>query len=152
LSADGKESPLRVTPYNETNGQFSPGPAGGQRWLAYSSDESGRNEIYVQSYPDGGNRVPVSTSGGILPMWSPDGKELFYVTGDSLVGVTRQADGSFGAPHTLFDRTTMLFNHRFHSYAVAPDGKRFLMIRRDPAAVPRQLHVILNWAGESGPR
>jgi Tol biopolymer transport system component len=150
LSPDGKQSPLRVTPYNETNGQFSPGPPGGQRWLAYSSDESGRNEIYVQSYPDGANRVPVSTSGGMLPMWSPDGKELFYVTGDSVVAVTRQPDGSFSAPRKLFDRSTMLFNHRFHSYGVTPDGKRFLMIRRDPAAVPRQLNVILNWAGGSG--
>ena len=64
LSPDGKASPLRVTPYNETAGQFSPGPAGSPRWLAYSSDESGRSEIYVQSYPSGANRIPVSTEGG----------------------------------------------------------------------------------------
>jgi Tol biopolymer transport system component len=150
LSPDGKASPLRVTPYNETAGQFSPGPEGSPRWLAYSSDESGRSEIYVQSYPSGANRIPVSTEGGILPMWSPDGKELFYVTGDAVVAVPLRPDGSFGAPQRLFDRSTVLFNHRFHSYSVSPDGKRFLMIRRDPDAVPRQLNVIFNWTDEIG--
>jgi hypothetical protein len=55
-------------------------------------------------------------------------------------------DGSVGAPRRLFDRSSFLFNHRFHSYSVSPDGKRFLMIRRDPGSVPRQLNVILNWS------
>jgi eukaryotic-like serine/threonine-protein kinase len=148
LSPDGKTSPLRVTPSNETQGQFSPGPEGGPRWVAYTSDESGRNEVYVQSYP-GGNRIPVSTGGGILPRWSPDGKELFYVTGDAVVAVAMRPDGSFGAPRRLFDRANFLFNHRFQSYSVAPDGKRFLMIQRDPGSVPRQLNVILNWSAEA---
>jgi hypothetical protein len=57
-----------------------------------------------------------------------------------------QADGSVGTPRRLFDRSSFLFNHRFHSYSVSPDGKRFLMIRRDPGSVPRQLNVILNWS------
>jgi Tol biopolymer transport system component len=148
LSPDGKTSPLRVTPFNEMQGQFSPGPEGGPRWVAYGSDESGRNEIYVQSYPGGGNRITVSNGGGILPRWSRDGKELFYVTGDAVVAVAMRPDGSFGAPHRLFDRSNFLFNHRFHSYSVSPDGKRFLMIRRDPGSVPRQLNVILNWSAE----
>ncbi len=143
LSPDGRPSPLRVNPFNETAGQFSPGP--GPRWLAYSSDESGRTEVYVQSHPGGANRTPVSTGGGILPMWSPDGKDLFYVTGDAVVGVAMRADGSFGAPRRLFDRSNFLFNHRFHSYGVSADGTRFLMIQRDPESVPRQLNVILNW-------
>jgi Tol biopolymer transport system component len=146
LSPDGKTTPLRVTPFNETAGQFSPGPANGRHWLAYSSDESGRNEIYVQAYPGGANRIPVSTGGGILPMWSPDGKELFYVTAEAVVAVPMRADGSFGAARRLFDRSDFLFNHRFHSYGVSPDGKRFLMIQRDPRSVPRQLNVILNWS------
>ncbi len=148
LSPDGKTSPLRVTPFNETQGQFSPGPEGGPRWVAYASDESGRSEIYVQAYPGGGNRIPVSTGGGILPVWSRDGKELFYVTGDAVVAVAMRPDGSFGAPRRLFDRSNFLFNHRFHSYSVSPDGKRFLMIQRDPGSVPRQLNVILNWSAE----
>ena len=70
------------------------------------------------------------------------------MTGDALVAVAMRADGSFGAPRRLFDRSPFLFNHRFHSYSVSPDGKRFLMIRRDPGSVPRQLNVILNWSDE----
>jgi len=148
LSPDRKTSPLRVTPFNETRGQFSPGPEGGPRWVAYASDESGQSEIYVQSYPSGRNRITVSTGGGILPRWSHDGKELFYVTGDAVVAVAMRPDGSFGAPRRLFDRSNFLFNHRFVSYSVSPDGKRFLMIQRDPGSVPRQLNVILNWSAE----
>jgi Tol biopolymer transport system component len=157
LSPDGpsgerKTSPLRVTRFNETAGQFSPvassGSGSGPRWVAYSSDESGRNEIYVQSYPGGANRIPVSSGGGMLPRWSRDGKELIYVTGDAVVAVAIRPDGSFGAPRRLFDRSNFLLNFRFQSYDVSPDGKRFLMIQRDPGSVPRQLNVILNWSDE----
>ena len=146
LSPDGKTSPLRVTPFNEMSGQFSPGSNAGPRRIAYASDESGRNEIYVQSYPSGANRVPVSTGGGVLPRWSRDGQELFYITGDAVVAVAMRPDGSFGAPQRLFDRSAFLVNPRFHSVSVSPDGKRFLMIQRDPGSVPRQLNVILNWS------
>jgi Tol biopolymer transport system component len=144
LSPSGKASPLSVTRFNEYVAQFSPGP-GVPRWVAYASDESGRSEIYVQSYPEATHRVPVSTGGGIRPMWSPDGKELFYLTGDALVAVTMQANGTFGAPRKLSDRSSFFVNDRFQSYSVSPDGKRFLMIQRDPGSVPRQLNVILNW-------
>ncbi len=146
LSPDGKTSPLRVTPFNETNGQFSPG-TGGPRWIAYSSDESGRSEVYVQSYPGGTNRIAVSSGGGSLPTWSSDGKELFYVSGDSLMVVAMRPDGSFGAPRRLFDRSNYFL--RYSAHDVSPDGKRFLMIQRDPDSVPRQLNVILNWSGEA---
>ena len=147
LSQERMASPFRVTPFNERDAEVSPGPEGGPRRLAYASDESGRNEIYVQSYPSGANRIPVSAEGGILPRWSRDGKELFYVTGDALVGVAIQPDGSFGAPRKLFDRTNFL-TRIFRCYDTSPDGERFLMIQRDPGSVPRQLNVILNWADE----
>ena len=55
--------------------------------MAYASDESGRSEIYVQSYPGDERRVPVSTGGGVRPVWSPDGKELFYVAADAMMAV-----------------------------------------------------------------
>ena len=67
----------------------SPDDARRQIRLAYGSDESGRSEIYVQSYPGGTNRTPVSTGGGSLPKWSRDGKELFYITGDAVVASSR---------------------------------------------------------------
>jgi serine/threonine protein kinase/Tol biopolymer transport system component len=146
LSPDGKTSLLRSTPFNELSGQFSPGPEGGPRWVAYASDEGGRYEIYAQSYPSGANRVPVSTGGGVLPRWSRDGKELFYMAGDALMAAAMRPDGSFDAPRRLFDRSGFLVNPRFNSYAVSPDNRRFLMIQRDPGSVPRQLNVILNWS------
>ena len=144
-SPDGKTSPLRVTPFNEREGRFSPGAAGAPRWVAYSSDESGRFEVYVQSYPAGTNRIAVSDGGGSTPMWSPDGRELFYLTGDAVVAVAVRSDGTFGAPRRLFDRSNYYLRY---GYDVSPDGTRFLMIRRDEGSVPRQLNVILNWSDQ----
>ncbi|MDP3718718.1 MAG: protein kinase [Acidobacteriota bacterium] len=144
LSPDGRVTALRVTAANEAAGQFSPGGTGSQVWLAYESDESGRSEVYVQPYPGGTNRIPVSTGGGFLPTWSRDGKELIYVTGDAMVAVSMRPDGSFGVPRRLFDRANYFLRYS-SSYDVSLDGKRFLMIRRDPGSVPRQLNVILNW-------
>jgi hypothetical protein len=83
-------------------------------------------------------------------MWSRDGKELFYVTGEAVVAVAMQPGGTFGAPRALTDRSSFLINDRFQSYSVAPDGQRILMIQRDPGSAPRQLNVILNWV--AGPR
>ena len=149
LSEEEMASPFRVTPFNEAAAEVSPGSRGGPRWVAYTSDESGRQEIYVQSYPSGANRTPVSTGGGFLPKWSRDGRELFYITGDAVAAVAIRPDGSLGAPRTLFDRTNFFFSPvEFGSYDTSPDGKRFLMIQRDPGSVPRRLNVILNWADE----
>ena len=150
LSPDGKSTPVRVTPFNEGEARFSPGLAAGaaKGWVAYSSDESGRREVHVQSYPDGSNRTVVSRDGGTQPRWSPDGKELFYVTGEALVAVAFRPDGSFGPPRRLFDRSPFLLtDYRFQTYQPSADGQRFLMIRRDEGFVPRQLNVILNWSG-----
>jgi Tol biopolymer transport system component len=102
----------------------------------------------VQRYPGGGNRIQVSNGGGEAPRWSHDGKELFYLTGDAMVALTVSPDGSISTtPRRLFDRSAYYIS-RFHSYDVSPDGKRFLMIRRDPESAPRQLNVILNWSEE----
>ncbi len=67
------------------------------RFLAYVSDESGRTEIYVQRYPEGGGKVPISTGGGQEPMWSRDGRELFYRSGDRMMAVPMSTDGEFRA-------------------------------------------------------
>ena len=85
-----------------------------------------------------------------MPMWSPDGKELFYVTGDAVVSVTMGPNGVSGGPHRLMDRSSFHFNDRFHCFDVSPDGKRLLMIERDPESVPRQLNVILDWSDAAG--
>jgi Tol biopolymer transport system component len=142
LSPSGQASPFRALPYYDSNPRLSPDG----RWIAYDSDESGRREIYVESFPDRSKRVAVSTSGGIVPVWSHDSRQLFYCSPDAIMAVVVGTDGSFGAPRRLFDRSPYFFE--FHSYDVSPDGKRLLMIRRDPGSVPRQLNVILNWFDE----
>jgi hypothetical protein len=143
---------VRVTRFNEMAGQFAPSRQGAPRWIAYASDESGRSEIYVQSYPGDERRTLVSTAGGMRPMWSPDGRELFYVSGDDMMAVEMRPDGTFGAPRRLFDRSGFLIADRFQSYSVSSDGRRFLMIRRDEGSAPRQLNVILNWTGAAADR
>jgi eukaryotic-like serine/threonine-protein kinase len=140
ISPKGEVIPVRVTStFSEVNAQFSPD---GRR-LAYQSDESGRNEIYVENYPGGANRTVVSTQGGTNPMWSRDGKELFYIGGGAVMVAAVASGGSFGPARRLFDRTD--YNFFWHSYDPAPDGKRLLMVRRDAGSVPKQLNVILHW-------
>jgi eukaryotic-like serine/threonine-protein kinase len=150
VSRDGQTTPLRVTPFNEGEARFSPGvsSAAGPGWVAYTSNESGRREVYVQSYPSGANRVAISNEGGSQPRWSPDGKELYYVTGEAVVAVDVRPDGSFGAPRTLFGQSPFLLSdHRLQAYQPSPDGTRFLMIRRDEGSIPDRLNVMLNWSG-----
>jgi eukaryotic-like serine/threonine-protein kinase len=142
LSPGGKASPWRVTQFNESNAVISPDG----HWVAYDSDETGRDEIYIQSYPKGDRRFLVSNGGGWLPRFSGNSRELFYSAGDSFMVAPQRPDGSIGTPHRLFDRSQFLL--QYNSYGVSPDGKKFLMIRRDPGSVPRQLNVILNWSEE----
>jgi len=84
-------------------------------------------------------------AGGTSPVWSRDSSELFYRSPEALMAVAVQPNGSFGVPHRLFDQSPYRFE--FGTYGTT-DGKRFLMIRRDPGSVPRQLNVILNWFEE----
>ncbi len=146
-SQEATAAPIRVTPFNEMDAQMSPVREGSPRLIAYTSNESGRHEIYVQSYPSGANRIAASTDGGFSPHWSRDGRELFYTTVDAVAAVAVQPDGTLGAPRRLFDWGRRAEDRFFRSYDTSLDGERFLMIRRDPGSVPRQLNVIVNWSG-----
>ena len=101
------------TPADEGDAALSPDG----RWLAYRSDETGRHEVYVQAFPDGGNRVPVSLNGGQVPQWSRDSRELFFREGDKMMAVAVQG--------RTFGRPSMLFTAPLFGYDVAADG-RFL--------------------------
>lgn len=150
-SPDGQSRPFRVSGFNEWAASFSP-EAGGPHWVAYASDESGRPEIFIQSYPSGNRRVQVSTDGGVRPLWSPDGRELFFATPEAIVSVRLQANGTFDAPRRLADRSGFFVSDGFRSFGVSRDAQRLLMIRRDEGSVPRQLNVILDWPASMGPR
>jgi len=130
--------PLLRTPANETAARLS--PDGG--WLAYQSDESRRFEVYVMAYPGPGGRSQVSIDGGSDPVWSRDGRELFYLAGGNLmaVGVETRPKFRAGLPKPLFKSTNL------DQYDVAPDGQRFVMVRtRGEEAGPRSLAVVLGW-------
>ena len=112
--------------FNETAPALSPDG----HWLAYQSDEAGRNEVYVRPYPGPGAQVPVSLQGGTEPVWSRNGRELFYRSGDSLMVAPVALSPTFAvsARHSLF-AGTFLSSGGFPEYDVTPDGKSFVMIR-----------------------
>jgi eukaryotic-like serine/threonine-protein kinase len=147
LPTAGERKPQLVvqTPFPDVEPQFSPDV----RWLAYASNENGRNEIYVQAFPSTGRRWQISNSGGRQPLWRADGKELFFVSDDRkfyAVDVSISANsGSFeyGVPHFLFDMRANVFNSR-NSYIPSPDGQRFLvnmLLEADDAPI----NVVQNW-------
>jgi len=121
------------------------------RLVAYSSDESGQTEIYVQPLHESSERVQVSVDGGTDPEWSPRQPRVFYRHGNSMmaVDVTESSHFVVGEPKKLFDTGwelgTTRDNGQGGSFAVLPDGQRFLMVRYEPAAIPTGINVILNW-------
>jgi hypothetical protein len=135
------------TPSDEATPQFSPDG----RWLAYVSNESGRDEIYVQPFPGRARKWPISTEGGSQPRWSRSGRELFYRSGGKMMAVDIASRPSFvaGSPRLLFEAPFVTAGDHLISYDVAPDSQRFLGIREinpDPPAT--QINVVLNWLEE----
>jgi dipeptidyl aminopeptidase/acylaminoacyl peptidase len=135
--APGALRPFLSTPFNESAPMISPDG----RWLAYQSNESGRYEIYVQPFPDGGQRLQVSPDNGVYPRWSPRGNELFFRSSATRAGVSAAAfdgRGGFAAPRQLFEL------RRFESILeVAPDAQRFLMMPAEArGAAPSFIQVI----------
>jgi len=122
------------------------------RWMAYDSDESGRVEVYAQSFPNPQlKRWKVSPEHGSEPLWTRGGRELVYRSGDSVMAVSVDLiNGQNGPPHTLFsgrypDSPGWT---RPRSYDVSPDGERFLMTQLPAAQRRRQITVVLNWFDE----
>ena len=118
------------------------------RWMAYTSDQSGRNEVYVQDFPAGTQRTLVSTNGGMQPQWRGDGRELYYVQADgTLMQVAIRGGARFdaAAPTPLFKTAipTMLNAYRM-DYVPAADGQRFLMKVPVRDTAP-SITVVLNW-------
>jgi eukaryotic-like serine/threonine-protein kinase len=146
LTGERKPQPFLKTAFNNSLGEVSPD----SKWIAYTSDESGGfNEVYVTSFPIGGSRWRVSSSGGTFPRWSRDGKELFYRTlyGTLMVASVRTASQGleFGTPAALF-RVPEPVGGFAYPYDVAPDGKRILALM--PSKVSGDspsLTVLVNW-------
>ena len=143
---DGQGSPkaLLNSRFDESNGTLSPDG----RWLAYTSNESGRSEVYVQAFPTAGERYRVSTDSGFDPRWSQDGKELFFVGGPRMYAVSIRTSPTFavGTPTVLFTQRqdqALLYS----GFDVARDG-RFVMVQHDAAERRTPINVITNWVEE----
>jgi hypothetical protein len=140
LVPDAQPAPFLRTPVNEGAARFAPGL--NPRWVAYQSDESGRLEVYVQSFPQPRRSHRISANGGSAPQWGPDGRELFY---RSMAGKVEAVSVRLGADSIEASAPRELFAlpPGVDYFAVAPDGRRFLARMPDPN--PRPLTVIVNW-------
>lgn len=147
-AGDRTARPFLRTPFNESTPRLSPDG----RWLAYASDESGRQEIYVQPFPGPGSKWPISAEGGREPVWNRNGRELFYRNGDRMMAVEIATEPGFaaGKPRVLFEGPYERTVFTVANYDVAPDGQSFLMLKRseEGAAAPTQITLVLNWFEE----
>ena len=142
---DGVVTPVVTGPVNEYVAELSPDG----RWLAYLSAESGRYEIYVQAFPDAGEKWTLSTEGGKEPVWSRDGRELFYRDGERMMVVGLQIEPVFrpGAPRMLFEAPFVSNPGGYPNYDVSLDGARFIMIETDATEL-NEIHIVQNWTEE----
>jgi serine/threonine protein kinase/Tol biopolymer transport system component len=156
IKANRERKPLLQGKHAEVQPKISPDG----RWMAYTSDESGKAEVYVRTFPSvNEGRWQVSSDGGNSPLWSPDGRELFYRNGDATISVKVETEPTFkhGNPKTLFrgPYVTPLFDNS--PWDISPTTKKFLMlkppattatksIKQEGASIPQQkIIVVLNW-------
>ncbi len=144
MFGDKKPIAIAATDFSESNGVFSPDG----RFIAYRSDESGRNEIYVRSFPQGTGKWQISTAGGTDPSWRGDGKEIFYrgadqrfMAVDIRLGDTLQA----GVPQSLFPGRVNLVGNVRNRYSASTDGQKFLFVATLGRDAIAPTTVVLNW-------
>ncbi len=144
-----------VNEFKDLNAEISPDG----RWMAYQSDRSGSDEIYVRPFPDvDAGMWQVSTAGGVRPLWAPDGREVFYLTSAGVMGVPVEAGANFTpgtsvliVPGTYYGGASAGSGR---TYDVSPDGQKFLLFKEgaidpdDPFAGLTRFHVVQNWHQE----
>jgi len=142
LDGDRKLMPLIQTPFDEGQGAFSHDG----RLVAYTSNESGRSEVYVQPYPAMDARAQVSTDGGNEPVWSHTSRELFFRQGKKVMAadVTASPRFSAGRPRLLFEGD-IAGGPATPGYDVSANGQRFLVVRGRGGSGADELAVVLNW-------
>jgi serine/threonine-protein kinase len=156
MEGDRKYRPLLREKYNEVEPQISPDG----RWMAYASNESGQYEVYMRPFPEvDKGKWQISTSGGTAPIWSRDGRELFYRSRDAVMMVSVKTEPTLRleTPKTLFHGTHVSSDIRgggeVTPWDISPDGKRFLMMKEvgsnvSEAGGPRKINIVVNWIDE----
>ena len=145
---DSSKSVFVATEANEVSPVFSPDG----NWIAYTSNEAGRYEVYVKPYPVTGARYQISIGGGNQPGWEQDGNELCYRKGHKMMVVTIETNPVFkrGTPRKLFEGYWgNKDNDAFRAaYDIHPDGDRFLMIEQEEEKRTNHINIVLNWTEE----
>ena len=146
MFGDRKPFPYVQTSFVESHGQFSPDG----KWVAYTSDQSGRPEVYVESFPRGNGFWQISSSGGDQPQWRGDGKELYYLAPDKnimSVSVNNSQTVEFGRPAALFPTNVPLtgLSDDRNSYVPRADGQKFLVLQLTDNGNSQPWNVVLNW-------
>ncbi|MFQ5550143.1 MAG: protein kinase [Gemmatimonadales bacterium] len=147
MGEDRHEELYLTTPFNETDAALSPDG----RWLAYVSDETGRDEVYVRGFPEGGGKIIVSVDGGSEPVWSPDGGELYYLGQQDgqpyLVAATVSTPEGFRviARTPLFEYSEFEPSSPHANYDISPDGTRFVVVHLGSLS---EIIYVQNWTEE----
>jgi hypothetical protein len=146
-TTNGTTRPFLHSPAAERAAVFSPDG----RHVAYVSDEEGREEVFVQPFPALDARAKISVGGGRDPVWSRDGKELFFLSGRRMMVADVESSAGFSAsrPRELFEAAHLQdWNSTLASYDVSPDGQHFAMVRQRSGTEGVELHVVLGWFEE----
>jgi Tol biopolymer transport system component len=129
--------PFLPGPFRHEEAELSPDG----RWLAYTSNESGKGEVYVTAFPGPGGKWQISTEGGQGVRWAPDGREIFYRKDKKFLRVAVTTSPTFSA-----SRPELLFEGDYEGWDIAPDGKRFLIVKDEAAeSAPKHLNLVLDW-------
>ena len=146
LLGKGEPQAFLCTPFDESSPAFSPDG----RWLAFSSNETGREEVYVRPFPGPGGKWRISTEGGAEPRWSPGGGEIFFRGEGKMMAAAVRAGGGFraGKPALLFEDVYDRGQGGYPNYDVLGKAPRFLMVRSEPRPAPTQLNLVLGWFPE----
>ncbi len=144
LEGEREPQPFLQTEFSEQTPKFSPDG----HWLAYLSDESGREEVYVRPFPKAEEgKWQISTEGGSWPVWARNGRELFYGSGNKMmaVDIETEADFTVGKPRLLFERPPV----ELLQFDVTPDGQHFLLVQAgEQQAEADRINIVLNWFEE----
>jgi Tol biopolymer transport system component len=154
MEGDRKPFPFLQTHSDEDDGQFAPSSGGRVRWIAYSSDETGRREVFVRGFSgeagkasEGLGTTMISNGGGRYPRWRADGRELYYLSDDGQMMAVDVSNGDVfrtGAPKALFRSQPLTAGAGF-PYGITPRGDRFLLNYPVANERPAPVIVTLNW-------
>ncbi len=149
LAGDGRPRPFLRERFTESHPALSPDG----RWMAYASDESGRFEVSVRSYPGPGGLIPISAQGGWEPIWAPDGRTLYYrdLSGSRIMAVSFNTVDSAplaGRPRVVVEGPFQGGLYFGRTYDLGPDGRFLVILRDEPPPPPTEYRVVLNWFEE----